>query len=309
GAAASRASRGVGRTPRPPPWRPGTRNRRRPARALSRSGLRGSARREDREPSRRVPARPRPQWRAPERKAPQARSRAAPRRCARGGRPGFPGVSGCVVPYGDLLEGGSLSDSDLACLSKLEQRKEGDRLLDSRECLDLLVEDEAAAAAEHRAEAFEKERDRREGQRDVAERRRGRFRRESPQRGGQRLGLLRSERTLGHWRERSRAEAEEAVGLGVEPFPEPARGAAEAPVLGKKLGELARGVVGVEVLEWHLVLLREEPARFQLQERCNQDEELAVHLEILAALLQEREDNLDDLDIRELELLLEDERE
>ena len=194
-------------------------------------------------------------------------------------------------------------------LRKLEQGEEGDGLLDPRERLDLLVEDEAAAAAKDRAEALEEERDRREGQRDVAERRRRRFRSERAQSSRQRFRLLGSERTLGHGRERRRSEAEEAVGLGVELVLEPARGGAEAPVLGQELGELARGVVGVEVLERHLFLLREEPARFQLQERGDEDEELAVHLEILAALLQECEDDLDDLDVRKLELLLEDERE
>ena len=122
-------------------------------------------------------------------------------------------------------------------------------------------------------------------------------------------GLLGRERPLRHRRERRRAEAEVAVRLGVELLLEPARGSAEAPILRQPLGELARSVVGIEVLERHLLFLREEPARLQLEERGDEDEELAVDLQIAdRRSLQKRQHDLDDLDVRELELLLENER-
>ena len=122
-------------------------------------------------------------------------------------------------------------------------------------------------------------------------------------------GLLGGKRPLGHGRERWRAEAEVAVGLGVELVLEPARGGAEAAVLREALGELAGRVVGVEVLEGHLFSSSgKSPRAFSSRSEATRTRNSPSTSRSPAALLQEREDDLDDLDVRELELLLEDER-
>src|SRR4029450_9818008 len=56
-------------------------------------------------------------------------------------------------------------------------------------------------------------------------------------------------------------------------------------------------------------LLREEAARLQLEQRGDEDEELAVDLEILSPLGEEGQDDLDDLDVSTLGLFLQDEGE
>src|SRR4029453_2995460 len=95
---------------------------------------------------------------------------------------------------------------------------------------------------------------------------------------------------------------------GVQLVLEPPGGGPEAPVLGEPLGELAGGVVGGEIPEGPLLFLREEAACFQLEQGGDEDEKLAVDLEVAAPLLQEREHDLDDFDVGELELFLQDER-
>ena len=141
----------------------------------------------------------------------------------------------------------------------------------------------------------------------MGERDRRRLGRERAQRRGELLGLLRREPALGPRRERRRAEAEEAVALGLEPLREPRRRLLGAPVLGEPAGELLGGLLGLELGELG-VLVGEELARLQLEQRRDEDEELAAGVEIeLVALgepLEERDDDLGDVDLRQVELLL-----
>ena len=162
-----------------------------------------------------------------------------------------------------------MTDRDLPCLAQLEQREEGDRLLDPRERPDLLVEDEASAAAQNGSKPLQEERDGRKGECDVAQRGRRRLGGKGSESRGERRGLLRGERPLGGRSKRSRPQPEIPVGLGVELLLEPARGRPEAPVLREPLGELARRVVRVEVVERRILLLREEPSSLELEERSD----------------------------------------
>ena len=140
----------------------------------------------------------------------------------------------------------------------------------------------------------------------------GRVLREQPQRTGERLGILRRERRLDLRRERRRAEAEEAVALVGQPVAQPAGGLLGAPVLGEPARELLRGLLGVELGELGF-LVREERPRLQLEQRRDEDEELAARLEVelllLGEPLEERDDDAREVDVPQVELLLEDERE
>src|SRR3954454_4855215 len=89
-----------------------------------------------------------------------------------------------------------LLDPDLPGLAELEQSEQRDRLLDAGEALGLLVEVEAAAAPEQRAEALEELDDRREAEAHVRERDLGRRRRESADRAGELLRVLRGDARL-----------------------------------------------------------------------------------------------------------------
>src|SRR5205823_3541294 len=84
-----------------------------------------------------------------------------------------------------------------------------------------------------------------------------------------------------------------------------------APVLGESAGQLLRSLLGLE-LEQRRRLGREEPAGRQLQQRRHEDEELAARLEIeLAALrepLAEGDHDPRHVDLGEVELLLQDQR-
>ena len=113
-------------------------------------------------------------------------------------------------------------------------------------------------------------------------------------------------------RERRRAEAEVAVALRREPLAQPRRRLLRAPVLGEPPRELLGGLLGLELGELG-VLVGEEPARLQLEQRRDQDEELAARVEVellpLGEPLEERDDDAREVDVAQVELLLEDERE
>ena len=125
------------------------------------------------------------------------------------------------------------------------------------------------------------------------------------------LRLLRRERRLDLRRERRRPEPEEAVALGLEPLAQPAGGLLHPPVLGEPPRELLGRRLRLELGELGR-LLGEEAARLQLEQRRDQDEELAARLEVeLLALgepLEEREHDPGHVDLPQLELVLQDER-
>ena len=97
-----------------------------------------------------------------------------------------------------------------------------------------------------------------------------------------------------------------------EALEEPGGSLLHAPVLGEASRELLRGLLGLELAELG-GLVGEERARLELEERRDEDEELAARLEIeLVALrhaLDEREDDGGDVDLAGLELLLQEQRE
>ena len=133
----------------------------------------------------------------------------------------------------------------------------------------------------------------------------------SAQRGGELLRILRGEPALGPRRERRGREPEEAVALGREPLGEPAGGVLHAPVLGEPARQLLGGLLRLEVGEL-VRLLGEEAARLQLEQRGDEDEELPARVEVeLLALgepLDERDDDPGDVDLREVELVAQHER-
>ena len=107
-------------------------------------------------------------------------------------------------------------------------------------------------------------------------------------------------------------EPEVAVALLVEPVDEPRRRLLDAAVLGQATGELGRGFGRVEILEIRL-LAGEQRAGLQLQQRRDQDEELAAGVEVeLLALgqpLEEGEHDAGDIHLAQVELVPQDERE
>ena len=127
---------------------------------------------------------------------------------------------------------------------------------------------------------------------------------------GELLRLLRRERHLDLRRERRRPEPEEPVALALEPVAQPAGRVLHPPVLGEPPRELLGGGLRLELGELRR-LLREEPARLQLEQRGDQHEELAAGLEIeLVALqqpLEEREDDPGHVELAQIQLVLQDE--
>ena len=85
-----------------------------------------------------------------------------------------------------------------------------------------------------------------------------------------------------------------------------------APVLGQPAGQLLGGLLGLELGELGL-LLREHRARFQLEQRGDQDEELAAGVEIELATVgevrDEGDDDLGQVDLPQRQLLPQHERE
>src|SRR6185436_9666196 len=88
----------------------------------------------------------------------------------------------------------------------------------------------------------------------------------------ERLRLLRRDLRLGTRDERRRAAPEVTVVLGLEPLEQPPRLLDPAELL-QPTGQLLRRLLRVEVGELDL-LLREELARLQLQQRADEHEEL-----------------------------------
>ena len=119
---------------------------------------------------------------------------------------------------------------------------------------------------------------------------------------------------VGARRERSGPDPEEPVRLLGQALLEPVRPGLDPAVLGKPLRKLGGRLVGVEVLELELLVLGEEHARLQLEEGRHEHEELAAELEVggthpgFVPLLEERDDDLDHLHVRQRELFLQDER-
>ena len=113
----------------------------------------------------------------------------------------------------------------------------------------------------------------------------------------------------GQWR---RPEPEPAIAFDGEPLPEPGGSLLHAPVLRKPPRELSSGLFGLELAELG-GLVGEERARLQLEQRGDQDEELAAGLEIefvsFRQELDEREHDRRDVDLARLELLLQEKRE
>ena len=98
----------------------------------------------------------------------------------------------------------------------------------------------------------------------------------------------------------------------VEPLAQELRRLLRAPVLGEPARELLRGLLRLELRELG-VLLREHRARLQLEQRADQDQELAARVEVELALLgealDERDDDRREIDLAERQLLAEHERE
>ena len=124
-------------------------------------------------------------------------------------------------------------------------------------------------------------------------------------------GSCGASRRAGSRRERRRPEPEEPVALVGEPLREPLRGLLDPPVLLEPPRQLLGGLLGLELVEL-VVLLREEAARLQLEQGRDEDEELAARLQVellpLGETLDERDDDPGDVDLRQRQLLLEDER-
>jgi hypothetical protein len=133
----------------------------------------------------------------------------------------------------DRSERRRLLDCKLAGAPKLEQREKCGCLLEPRQLRYLGLEVEFRAPAEQRAEPLEELRDRREAQRHVRQGDVGRILCEQPEDACQRLRILLRERDLDLWRQRSRAEPEEAVALRGQPLAEPGGCLFGAPVLGE----------------------------------------------------------------------------
>ena len=130
-------------------------------------------------------------------------------------------------------------------------------------------------------------------------------------RGSELVGALRREPALGSRRERRRAEAEVEVAPFFEAPAQKLRRLLGAPVLGEAPGELLGGLLGLELGELGL-LLREHRARLQLEQRGDEDEELAAGVEVELAsfgeMLDEGDHDLGEIDLLERQLLAEHER-
>ena len=100
--------------------------------------------------------------------------------------------------------------------------------------------------------------------------------------------------------ERCGAEPEEAVARAGEPLCKPRRALLRTPVLGEPPRELLRGSLGLELGELR-VLVGEEPARLELEERRDQDEELTARVEVepvaLCEPLHERDHDLGQVEL------------
>src|SRR5205823_14725035 len=165
--------------------------------------------------------------------------------------------------------------------------------LDALEAGDLLIEVEQPPPRQQRAEAFDEQRNGREAQRHVRERDLRRLDREQPQHRRERLRLLRRQAALRLRCERRRPKAEETVARLSQPLCQPGRRLFHPPVLGEPARELLGRLLRAELGELRL-LVREERARLQLEQRGDKHEELAARLEIELLALGETLDKRDD---------------
>src|SRR5207245_3226608 len=101
---------------------------------------------------------------------------------------------------------------------------------------------------------------------------------QEPERRSQLLRVLRRELRLDARCKRGRPDAEVAVALGLEPLAQPRRRLLHPPVLGQPPSELLRRRLRLELRELGR-LLREQPARLQLEQRRDEDEELAARVQ------------------------------
>jgi hypothetical protein len=122
---------------------------------------------------------------------------------------------------------------------------------------------------------------------------------------------LRGELALGLRLQRRRAEPPEQVAPLVQPLLQELRGLLRAAVLGEPASELLGRLLRLQLRELGL-LLREHRTRLQLEQRRDQDQELAAGVEVELALrlevLDEGDDDLGQLDVAQLQLLAEHER-
>src|SRR5207249_11897637 len=152
-------------------------------------------------------------------------------------------------------------------------------------------------------EPLQEQRDRGKAQRHMPEGYRRRLGREQPKRRTEPFRILRSEPALDTRRERRGTKPEVARGLAVETLAQPRRRLLHAPVVGETARQLLSRLLRLELRQLEL-LLREEAARLQLQERRDEHEELAAGVEIEPPLLlqpgAERQHDLGDVDLGRL---------
>ena len=122
--------------------------------------------------------------------------------------------------------------------------------------------------------------------------------------------LLACEPALGLGCERRRPDPEVALPLCFEPLAQPGRGVLHAAVLGEAPGELLGGLLRLELGELGL-LVGEQVARLELEQRGDQDEELAADVEVELVAFGEPLDECDDdpghVDLGRLDRVLEEE--
>ena len=139
----------------------------------------------------------------------------------------------------------------------------------------------------------------------------GRRRGEQTERRRELLGVLGCEFPLRTGRERGRADPEVAVALAGQPLAQPRGRLLHPAVLGEPPRELLGRLLRFELGELGL-LVREERAGLQLQQRRDQDQKLAACLQIeLVALCQPLDEGDHDrghVDVCRLQLLLQEQR-
>ena len=127
----------------------------------------------------------------------------------------------------------------------------------------------------------------------------------------ERLRILGGEPPLRDRRERRGAEPEEPIALRCEPLREPAGRLLHAPVLGEPPRKLLGGFLGLEVGELRSLVLEESP-RLELEQRGDENEELAAGVEVerlpLREPLDEAHDDAGDVHVGQVDFLLQDER-
>src|SRR5437763_3498272 len=159
--------------------------------------------------------------------------------------------------------------------------------------MELRVEVEDPPPAQDGTEALQKLLHRRKAKLQVRERDRRRLRGQQAQRLRQPLRLLRSKLPFTPRRQWCGADPEEAIAVGLQPLRQPGGRLLRAPVFGEAPRQFLRRLLGLELGELSL-LLWEECARLQLQQRGYEDEELAAGLQIELVPLGQALDKTDD---------------